>query len=359
MAPLVTAFKQSRNFRVKVCVTAQHRQMLDQVLELFKISPDYDLNLMKDNQSLSELSAEMLLKVSPILSKEQPDWVFVHGDTSTTLMGTLAAFYQKIPVAHIEAGLRTGDLRAPWPEEANRVLTGRLAALHFAPTVIAKNHLLQEGISSDHIRVTGNTVIDALVHVSQLIDEDTSIEALCWNQFEFLSKEKKWILVTGHRRENFGEPLEALCEALKQIAQRDDVEIIYPVHMNPNVSRPVQEALGQTPNIHLIEPCDYLSFVFLLKKAFFVITDSGGIQEEAPALGKPVLVTRDKTERPEALEAGTAVLVGTETESIVEASNLLLQTQEEYQRMAQAINPFGDGTAASQILGHFEEDCNA
>ncbi len=357
MAPLVKALQSTPQVEVKVCVTAQHRQMLDQVLELFEIKPDFDLNLMKENQGLADLSAEILQKMTSILSKERPDWVFVHGDTSTTFITTLAAFYLKIPVAHVEAGLRTGDLMAPWPEEANRLLTGRLAALHFAPTEKARQHLLAEGVDAKQIWVTGNTVIDALECISTMIDEDTRVKDLCQRQFRFLSPEKKLILVTGHRRENFGQPIKALCEALKKLAEREDVEIVYPVHLNPNVTNLVHDALDGTGNIHLIEPLDYLSFVYLLKSAFFIITDSGGIQEEAPALGKPVLVTREKTERPEAIEAGTALLVGTNTSTILGAAGTLLEVGDTYKKMATAVNPFGDGYAAKRIVQGFMDMC--
>lgn len=351
MAPLVHALKDDPFFDTKVCVTAQHREMLDQVLQLFSIKPDYDLDIMSPGQGLTEISCRILQGLKPILESYQPDLVLVHGDTTTTLAASLAAFYQRIPVGHVEAGLRTGDIYSPWPEEANRTLTGHLAAYHFAPTEKSRQNLLQENIADSAVFVTGNTVIDALLWVSDRVLNDSEQRAALEQRYPFLSNGKKTILVTGHRRESFGEGFEHICHALADIASaNDDVQIVYPVHLNPNVREPVNRILGHIDNVILIEPQDYLPFVWLMNHAWLILTDSGGIQEEAPSLGKPVLVMRDTTERPEAVEAGTVLLVGTSHERIITEVTRLLHDEEAYQEMSRAHNPYGDGHACERIL---------
>lgn len=354
MAPLVKALKANKAFEVKVCVTAQHRQMLDQVLSLFRIVPDFDLNLMKPQQDLSDITAAVILGLREVFSQWRPDMVLVHGDTTTTLAASLAAFYARIPVGHVEAGLRTHNRHAPWPEEMNRTLTGALAEIHFAPTETARGHLLREGIAAKTIHVTGNTVIDALLDVAQQIASDAVLSASLAAAFPFLDAQKKLLLVTGHRRENFGEGFERICSALNTIAARDDVQVLYPVHLNPNVQEPVHRLLGEQRNIHLIAPQEYLPFVYLMTRAHLILTDSGGVQEEAPSLGKPVLVMRDTTERPEAIAAGTARLVGTDEGAILAAVNLLIDDAAAYRAMAQAANPYGDGKAAARITALLE-----
>lgn len=354
MAPLVKVLQQSPMLEVKVCVTAQHRQMLDQVLQLFGITPDFDLNLMRPGQTLTQLTCNILQGMEGVLAQYKSNWVLVHGDTSTTLATSLAAYYQQVGVAHVEAGLRTHNLYSPWPEEANRQLTGRLAGLHFAPTAQAQTNLLNEGVAPASIHVTGNTVIDALLSVSQRLDQDAALSDQLAAQFPFLDAAKRLVLVTGHRRENFGTGFEAMCQALKNIASQPGVQVIYPVHLNPQVQEPVRRILGNVNNVHLIEPLDYLPFVYLMKRSHIILTDSGGIQEEAPSLGKPVLVMRDTTERPEAVTAGTVRLVGTDTQRIVTETLLLLNDPAAYQRMAFAHNPYGDGTACQQICQAFE-----
>lgn len=349
MAPVVRALIELPQWEVKVCVTAQHRQMLDQVLSLFGIVPDFDLNLMKPGQDLTDITSYVLLGMRDVFNQWQPDLVFVHGDTTTAMAASLASFYAKIPVAHVEAGLRTNDIYSPWPEEMNRRVVGRLASLHFAPTETARNNLLAEGISSAAIYVTGNTVIDALLNVVKKIDVDVNINQQFRERFSFLDEGKRLVLVTGHRRENFGQGFEDICKALREIANRSDVEIVYPVHLNPNVQEPVHRILGDCNNIHLIEPLDYLPFVYLMNRAYLLLTDSGGIQEEAPSLGKPVLVMRDTTERPEAIDAGTVKLVGTDTFRIIAEVTHLLDSKELYQSMSHAHNPYGDGKAAQRI----------
>ena len=349
MAPVVRALIELPQWEVKVCVTAQHRQMLDQVLSLFGIVPDFDLNLMKPGQDLTDITSYVLLGMRDVFNLWQPDLVFVHGDTTTAMAASLASFYAKIPVAHVEAGLRTNDIYSPWPEEMNRRVVGRLASLHFAPTETARNNLLAEGISSAAIYVTGNTVIDALLNVVKKIDVDVNINQQFRERFSFLDEGKRLVLVTGHRRENFGQGFEDICKALREIANRSDVEIVYPVHLNPNVQEPVHRILGDCNNIHLIEPLDYLPFVYLMNRAYLLLTDSGGIQEEAPSLGKPVLVMRDTTERPEAIDAGTVKLVGTDTFRIIAEVTHLLDSKELYQSMSHAHNPYGDGKAAQRI----------
>lgn len=363
MAPLVKEFrKNAHDFETKVCVTGQHREMLDQVLDIFHIVPDYDLNIMKPGQDLYDVTARVLLGMRDILKAEQPDIVFVHGDTTTSTATALAAFYQQIPVGHVEAGLRTRDIYSPWPEEMNRQLTGRMASLHFAPTPLSRDNLLAEGVPASRIVVTGNTVIDALYHVVEVIRNDvglsTDLSGLLKNagyDVARLSSGRRLVLVTGHRRENFGDGFISICCAIKTLAQRySDVDFVYPMHLNPNVRRPIHEVFGDNltslGNMFFIEPLEYLSFVFLMEQADIVLTDSGGIQEEAPGLGKPVLVMRDTTERPEALAAGTVRLVGTDYEKIVGEMSALLDDAAAYEHMSKAVNPYGDGLACSRIV---------
>lgn len=351
MAPLVRQLASADDIDARVCVTAQHRQMLDQVLELFDIKPDYDLDIMKPGQTLSGITSEILLRIEPVLRDFQPDLVLVHGDTSTTFATSLAAYYQKIAVGHVEAGLRTGNLYSPWPEEANRKLTGALARLHFAPTEQSRSNLLREGILADAIHVTGNTVIDALLMVRERLSTDAELAASQARRFPFLRDGARLVLVTGHRRENFGDGFERICTAIRNLASEyPDADFVYPVHLNPNVREPVNRLLKGQPNVHLIEPQDYLPFVYLMMRAHVILTDSGGIQEEAPSLGKPVLVMRSTTERPEAVEAGTVRLVGTEVAAITEAVRELMNDQAAYEAMAFAHNPYGDGRACGRIV---------
>lgn len=351
MAPLVHALKEDPDFDTKVCVTAQHRQMLDQVLSLFEITPDYDLNIMKPGQSLSEITANILVNIERVLVESRPDLILVHGDTSTTLSAALAAYYQQIPIGHVEAGLRTGNIYSPWPEEANRKLTGAITQLHFAPTTTSKQNLLNEGVSSEKVFVTGNTVIDALFWVTQKISANTEMRTELAKNYAFLDAGKKLILVTGHRRESFGEGFERICIALREVAAtHPEVQILYPVHLNPNVQEPVKRILEGVTNIYLISPQDYLPFVYLMSRAHIILTDSGGIQEEAPSLGKPVLVMRDNTERPEAVEAGTVKMVGTEVKAITSAIHTLLTDEHAYNAMSRAHNPYGDGQAVKRIV---------
>lgn len=354
MAPLVKALDASQSFEHRVCVTAQHRQMLDQVLKLFDINTHYDLDLMRQGQTLPQLTSNILQGMDSVLADYNPDWVLVHGDTTTTMATSLAAFYRKASVAHIEAGLRTHNLLSPWPEEGNRKITGQLAGLHFAPTEASRKNLLLEGVKANTIHVTGNTVIDALLSVSKLLDHNTLLSKQLADRFPFLDSAKRLVLVTGHRRENFGAGFENMCQALKIIASEPEVQVVYPVHLNPQVQEPVLRVLGKVDNAYLIEPQDYLPFVYLMKRAHLILTDSGGIQEEAPSLGKPVLVMRDTTERPEAVTAGTVRLVGTDTARIVEETMHLLNDATAYQRMAFAHNPYGDGTACQKICNTFE-----
>jgi len=350
MAPVFKALVADRALETKVCVTAQHRQMLDQVLNIFDISPDFDLDLMKPGQDLSDITANVLLGMRDVYMQWTPDIILVHGDTTTTFAASLSAFYAKIQIGHVEAGLRTHNKHAPWPEEMNRSLTGVMADIHFAPTAQSRSHLLREGVAESAIHVTGNTVIDALLDVVQRVRSDSTLQQRFAQQFAFIDPAKRLILVTGHRRENFGTGFEGICHALAHLARRADVQIVYPVHLNPNVQEPVHRILGGVSNVHLIEPQDYLPFVYLMDKAALLITDSGGIQEEAPSLGKPVLVMRDTTERPEAVEAGTVKLVGTHTHTIVAAANQLLDDADAYAVMARAHNPYGDGQAAQRIV---------
>ncbi|MGE8319965.1 MAG: non-hydrolyzing UDP-N-acetylglucosamine 2-epimerase [Comamonas sp.] len=350
MAPLVKHLQAAPGFDARVCVTAQHRQMLDQVLSLFEIEPEFDLDLMKPGQDLTDITAGVLQGMRGILAQWRPDAVLVHGDTSTTLAASLAAFYQRIPVGHVEAGLRTGNLYSPWPEEANRKLTGTLARWHFAPTEASRNNLLAEGVAPASIHVTGNTVIDALLQVRDRIRSDEPLRQGFGERFGFLDPARRIVLVTGHRRENFGAGFERICEALARIAgQHPDVDVVYPVHLNPQVQEPVRRLLGHIGNVHLIEPLDYLPFVYLMDRSSLILTDSGGIQEEAPSLGKPVLVMRDTTERPEAVAAGTVRLVGTDVERIVGQAHALLTDAGAYRAMARAHNPYGDGLACQRI----------
>ncbi|MNM34944.1 UDP-N-acetylglucosamine 2-epimerase [compost metagenome] len=351
MAPLVLNLAQNEGFESRVCVTGQHRQMLDQVLELFEITPDYDLNIMSPGQDLTDVTTAILQGLKPVLAEFKPDVVLVHGDTATTFAASIAAYYQQIPVAHVEAGLRTGNIYSPWPEEGNRKLTGALASLHFAPTETSRDNLLREGVNPQNIVVTGNTVIDALLQVVAKLDTDVELKAQLTSRFEFLRPERKLVLVTGHRRESFGGGFERICQALVETAQRfPEMEIVYPVHLNPNVREPVNRLLGGLDNVHLIEPLDYLPFVYLMKQAYLILTDSGGIQEEAPSLGKPVLVMRDTTERPEAVGAGTVKLVGTNVSSIVDGLLTLLTDDNIYRAMSHAYNPYGDGQACPRII---------
>ena len=351
MAPLVHALAVDNRFDSKVCVTAQHREMLDQVLDLFEIEPDFDLNIMKAGQTLNDVTTSILVGLKPVLESFKPDVVLVHGDTATTFAAALAAYYQQIKVGHVEAGLRTGNIYSPWPEEANRKLTSAITNYHFAPTAGSKENLLKECVAESDIKVTGNTVIDALFWVRKKLQEDKSLAVSLAANFDFLDRDKQLVLVTGHRRESFGGGFERICEALRQIASKHpEVEILYPVHLNPNVHEPVNRLLNDLENIFLIEPQQYLPFCYLMDRSTIILTDSGGIQEEAPSLGKPVLVMRDTTERPEAIDAGTVRLVGTDIEQIVCQVEILLSDSEEYRLMSLAHNPYGDGLACCRIL---------
>jgi UDP-N-acetylglucosamine 2-epimerase len=344
LCPVIRALKaQPDRFEVRVCATAQHRQMLDQVLAVFGITPDYDLDIMREGQSLADVSSRTLDRLDPVLNEARPDLVIVQGDTTTAFCAALAAFYRNIPVAHVEAGLRTGDLRQPFPEELNRVLISRITTLHFAPTARAANHLLSEGVQQAAITITGNTAVDAVLYTRDRLDK---LGARRWNRKDPGSK---WVVVTAHRRESFGAGFERICAALRRIADLDGVGVVYPVHPNPNVSRVVWEKLRGHPRIQLIEPLDYVSFVDLMNRAYLLLTDSGGIQEEAPSLGKPVLVLREKTERPEAVEAGTARLVGTDVDTIFSETERLLRDDAEYERRRRIHNPYGDGRASQRI----------
>lgn len=351
MAPLVQALAKDSRFEAKVCVTAQHREMLDQVLDIFKIKPDFDLNLMKSGQSLNDITAAILLNLKPILNDFKPDIVLVHGDTATTFAAALAAYYEKISIGHVEAGLRTHNIYSPWPEEGNRKLTGALARYHFAPTTAAEKNLLNENYAQNSITVTGNTVIDALLVVKNKIADDKELQQYLAAKFPMLNKSKKLILVTGHRRENFGDGFENICQALALTAKKySSAQIVYPMHLNPNVREPVNRLLSSIDNIFLIEPQEYLPFVYLMSQAHIILTDSGGIQEEAPSFGKPVLVMRDTTERPEAVEAGTVILVGTNVKTITEHIDELMNNEDTYQKMSIAHNPYGNGDACIKIL---------
>ncbi len=368
MAPLVKEFrKYPEKFETIVCVTGQHREMLDQVLRLFNIEPDYDLNIMKQGQDLYDVTARILTGMRNILQEVQPDLVLVHGDTTTSTASALAAFYRQIPVGHVEAGLRTHNIYSPWPEEINRQITGRIATWHFSPTALSRNNLLLEGVDEKQIRITGNTVIDALYHVVATIREDPSLQKRLINELKeagyktigtIKQSRRKSVLITGHRRENFGKGFIRICRAIKTLSERyPDVDFVYPMHLNPNVREPIHEVFGKVhqPNLFFIEPLEYLPFVYLMERSALVLTDSGGIQEEAPGLGKPVLVMRDTTERPEALEAGTVKLVGTDCDRIVDEVSRLLDDNAYYNRMSQAINPYGDGTASQRIVQTIEK----
>ena len=375
MAPLVKEFqKHPDTFQTLVCVTGQHREMLDQVLKIFEITPDYDLNIMKQGQDLYDVTARVLLGMRDVLKEAHPDVVLVHGDTTTSTAAALAAFYQQIPVGHVEAGLRTHNIYSPWPEEMNRQITGRIATYNFAPTLLSKQNLLRENVNPDSILVTGNTVIDALRQVVSKIKRDAALDAeleqtlnACGYDVNRLKEGKKLVLITGHRRENFGEGFIHICTAIKDLAQKyPDVDFVYPMHLNPNVRKPIQEVFegintlsvgegwGEAGNMFFIEPLEYLSFVYLMEKSNIVLTDSGGIQEEAPGLGKPVLVMRDTTERPEALDAGTVKLVGTDYNKIVHEVSTLLDDEAAYEKMSMAVNPYGDGLACSRIVKFLE-----
>ena len=361
MAPLVKEFqKYPKEFETIVCVTGQHREMLDQVLHIFDIRPDFDLNIMKQGQDLYDVTTRVLMGMRDVLKESRPDLVLVHGDTTTSTASALAAFYQQIPVGHIEAGLRTHNIYSPWPEEMNRLLTGRIATYHFAPTLLSRQNLLQENVADEKITVTGNTVIDALYWVVQKIKENKTLARELENilaksgyTVSRLTQGKKLVLITGHRRENFGDGFISICKAIKSLSEKyPEVDFVYPMHLNPNVRKPIQEVFGesQKANMFFIEPLEYLSFVYLMEKSAIVLTDSGGIQEEAPGLGKPVLVMRDTTERPEALEAGTVKLVGTDYDKIVNEVSGLLDSREYYEKMSKAVNPYGDGKACCKII---------
>lgn len=368
MAPLVKEFeKHCDKFETIVCVTGQHREMLDQVLQIFDIKPDYDLNIMQQKQDLYDVTSRVLLGMRDILKEVQPDVVLVHGDTTTSTASALAAFYQQIPVGHVEAGLRTYNIYSPWPEEMNRQITGRIATYNFSPTPLSRDNLLREGVKEQQITVTGNTVIDALYWVVDKIKNNTQLqnelkETLMSSGYdvERLNDGKKMVLITGHRRENFGEGFINMCTAIKDLTSKySDVDFIYPMHLNPNVRKPIHEVFGEDlshlGNMFFIEPLEYLSFVYLMEKSTIVLTDSGGIQEEAPGLGKPVLVMRDTTERPEALDAGTVKLVGTDYEKIVDNVSKLLEDEKEYEEMSKAVNPYGDGKACGRIVSFIAE----
>ncbi|HTF96234.1 MAG TPA: UDP-N-acetylglucosamine 2-epimerase (non-hydrolyzing) [Cellvibrio sp.] len=351
MAPLVKALAEDPRFEAKVCVTAQHREMLDQVLSLFSIVPEYDLNIMSRNQTLSSITSLILNQLDGVLAEFSPDAVIVHGDTATTFAASLAAFFRQIPVAHVEAGLRTHNLYSPWPEEANRKLTSVLTHWHFAPTDTSKKNLLNEQVNPARITVTGNTVIDSLFLAVDMLERKPELKEECNQLYPFIQHERKIILVTGHRRESFGDGFERICQALATIANNNpDVDIVYPVHLNPMVREPVNRLLNNLTNVHLIEPLEYLAFVNLMNVSHIILTDSGGIQEEAPSLGKPVLVMRENTERPEAVTAGTVKLVGTSVEKITSSVQLLLDDAREYEKMSKSHNPYGDGTACEKIL---------
>lgn len=350
MAPVIRGFRARADVETRVCVTGQHRELLDQVLRLFEIEPDFDLRIMKTAQNLSDITSGVLHGMEGVFSAFIPDRVLVHGDTTTTLAASLAAYYHRVPVGHVEAGLRTGNSYSPWPEEINRKLTAGIADLHFAPTSTARRNLEAEGIASSSIYVTGNTVIDALLWVVDYLERHPGVTRDIASQFDFLREDRRLILVTGHRRESFGLPFEQICRALARIAGRGDVEIVYPVHLNPRVRDPVYRILGELANVHLLEPLDYLPFVYLMQRSYLVLTDSGGVQEEAPSLGKPVLVMRETTERPEAVEAGTVRLVGTQEDRIVDAVTGLLDRPDLYAQMSRAVNPYGDGKATARIV---------
>lgn len=350
MAPLLKSLEKDDRFDSKFCVTAQHREMLDQVLSLFNLVPHYDLDVMQKGQSLGGVTSQMILHLSRILQIESPDYVMVHGDTATTFCGAISGFYQKIPIIHIEAGLRTGNIYSPWPEEGNRKLVSAICNLHFAPTQKAGENLISEGVPKSRVHITGNTVIDALLSVADILNSDVNQAKRLSALFPFVDTQKKLILVTAHRRESFGKGFERICSAIKKIASNENVQVVFPVHLNPIVSKPVHHYLSGLDNIFLISPQDYLPFVYLMKECHIILTDSGGIQEEAPSLGKPVLVLRDITERPEAVSAGTVKLVGTDVQKIYSEVKRLLENNSEYEKMSFAHNPYGDGNACERII---------
>lgn len=339
----------TEDFEVKVCSTGQHRQMLDQVMEFFNLKADFDLNIMAPDQTLADVTCKVLKGMEEVFKQWKPDIVLVQGDTTTVMAAALAAFYQKIEVGHVEAGLRTGNRYSPWPEEMNRLIATQLATIHFAPTETSKNNLLREAVDPERVHVTGNTVIDALFEAVKIMDNNPEMLAAMREKFSFLDPAKRLVLVTGHRRENFGDGFLQICRAIKEIASREDVQVVYPMHMNPNVRKPVNEILGDAGNVHLIEPQDYPSFLYLMRQSYLILTDSGGVQEEAPSLGKPVVVMRDTTERPEAVEAGTVVLAGADEKNICKYALQLLDDREFYQSMSRSINPYGDGKASFRI----------
>ena len=357
MAPLVKEFlKHTNSFTTKVCITAQHREMLDQVLSFFEIVPDYDLDLMKPNQNLHTLTSDIITGLKPVLEEFNPDFVYVHGDTTTTMSASIAAFYAGAKVCHVEAGLRTFNMQSPFPEEMNRCVTGVISSIHFSPTTTSRNNLLKENKTESSIVITGNTVIDALQYSVEKVSSSEFIDKETEQLKDLVDPNKKLILVTGHRRENHGQGFINICKALRQIAEENpDSQIIYPVHLNPNVQKPVYELLEGIPTIHLIAPLTYPAFVWLMNQSYLIITDSGGVQEEAPSLGKPVLVMRDTTERPEAVDAGTVLLVGTDTEKIVQEANRLLRSEDAYLRMGKLHNPYGDGKACQRIVEHISK----
>lgn len=366
MAPLVKEFQKDNNIETQVCVTGQHRQMLDQVLELFKIKPNYDLNIMKAGQDLYDVTSQVIIGMRDILKTAKPDIVLVHGDTTTSTATALAAFYQQIPVAHVEAGLRTHNIYSPWPEEMNRQITGRIATYHFSPTELSKANLVKENIDSKNIIITGNTVIDALFYVIKKIKADNTLSenlyqnlVQCGYDTQRLNNGRQLILITGHRRENFGDGFIHMCKAIKSLVQKyPNVDFVYPMHLNPNVRKPIHEVFGENlselSNMFFIEPLEYFSFIYLMEKATIILTDSGGIQEEAPSLGKPVLVMRDTTERPEAVEAGTVKLVGTNYDTIINSVSDLLDNEKSYLQMSQSTNPYGDGKACERIVSFIQ-----
>lgn len=349
MAPVVKACRARPELEVKVCVTAQHRQMLDQVMDIFDLTADFDLNVMAPNQTLADVTCKVLKGMEGVFAEWKPDMILVQGDTTTVMAAAMAAFYHKIAIGHVEAGLRTGNLYSPWPEEANRLLAGCLANQHYAPTPRSRDNLLKENKDPKTVFVTGNTVIDALHEAVKIMDGDEALKARLAAQFPFLDSAKRLVLVTGHRRENFGDGFIHISNAIRRVAGRPDVQVVYPMHMNPNVRKPVNEILGGLSNVHLIEPLDYLSFLYMMRQSYLIMTDSGGVQEEAPSLGKPVIVMRDTTERPEAVEAGTVILAGTETDAMASAAERLLDDRDFYDKMARAVNPYGDGLASRRI----------
>ena len=349
MAPVVKACRARPELEVKVCVTAQHRQMLDQVMEIFGLGADFDLNVMAPNQTLADVTCKVLKGMEGVFAEWKPDMILVQGDTTTVMAAAMSAFYHKIAIGHVEAGLRTGNLYSPWPEEANRLLAGCLANQHYAPTPRSRDNLLKENKDPKTVFVTGNTVIDALHEAVKIMDGDAALKARLAAQFPFLDSTKRLVLVTGHRRENFGDGFIHICNAIRRVAERPDVQVVYPMHMNPNVRKPVNEILGGLANVHLIEPLDYLSFLYMMRQSYLIMTDSGGVQEEAPSLGKPVIVMRDTTERPEAVESGTVILAGTETDAMASAAERLLDDRDFYDKMARAVNPYGDGLASKRI----------